>query len=96
MRTTRQALPASGLTLPALGDELQKMLAAPQPHTIGEAAIVIERLLAELRMMQDHISATRDDPSSDDALEALFAAQAPTEPLSTDQISTLADTLEAR
>ncbi len=87
-------------TLPALGNQLQKILSEPQSHTVSEAAAVIERLLAELQIMQQNVpqasagqrtNATWDDGS----LEALFEAElATSDPLSRDDVNVLAGQLQ--
>jgi hypothetical protein len=85
----------SSPTLPALGAELQKILAAPQAHTIGDAAAVVERLLAELQIMQNVPGPVLDEAQADHSLDALFEAELANDPLSADDVGALADRLRA-
>jgi hypothetical protein len=83
-------------SLPALGIQLQKMLAAPQEHTIGQTAAVIERLLAELQLTRHNVPTQWEADASDDgSLEALFAAGLIDDPLTADDVGTLAKQLSA-
>jgi hypothetical protein len=83
-------------TLPALGNELQKILAEPHAHTLGAASAVIERLLAELQIMQLCMpSQACVGPMPDASLDALFDAELARDPLSDDDVGALAGQLLA-
>ncbi len=93
MRRTSPTSP----TLPSLGTELQKVLANPNAHTVGEASALVERLLAELQLLRSGASLPGSAVVADldTSLELLFAEESAPQMLTSDDVGTLADHLRA-